>query len=454
MFTLLSDRVGSDAAVALRVGASGVSMEKPTTELPVLNSCASFQSLRFKVAINHFKRSVLGAQHVAGAAQTHAVFSSLTELAQAAAPREISLHPKFDALGWVGFRVSPKTWGNWFGSNAPAPKHIKVSGLDLCSQQVIRLRKAADDSVVVLPNGFYLEAIYGGLLSTMLAPSEAKEPSVDLLFSRARAYRPLSPLHLHLDALELRGFADDWGNVPWDSVISIAAHRIFDELHKRWRPVDGAAYEDFSSDLRQQWITASEERRSEIRGFYKRLTPDIFDVSMAAGAYPKMQHGITGADIQPAQMHRFLFALGIDENFWVGDRLLPWSLDLATAGLVAYALAWTDRYRLLGHRITEEGVFLHAINALLFSSERVGLDSEKEGLDAHLEEIEADLRAAMDLCDPRGPRLSYDAFKRCRNSYLTELGALGVSVAEIETISAAISERRPLIYQSVRTCFH
>ncbi|TAK84185.1 MAG: hypothetical protein EPO09_21095 [Aquabacterium sp.] len=288
-------------------------------------------------------------------------------------------------------------------------------------------------------------------MHAMLAPSEARDPTIDLLVARARAYRPLSLLHLHLDALELRGFVEDWGTVGWQEIVSIAAHRIFGELHDRWRPGDGTVYAEFTSDQQLEWSTASDERRSEIDNFYLRFEPDIRNLLEGGGAHPKFAYASSRADVLPAHMHRFLFALGMDENFWVGDRLLTWALDLATAGLAAYALAWTDRYRLLGPCITDEGLFLRAIDALFFSSRRVGMDLGVKCPDAYFDEIVEDLQVAMELCSPHWPRTAYKVFKRCRQSYLIELSQLGLSLEQVEDICDSIIERRPFVYRRVRT---
>lgn len=426
-------------------------MYEANGESACFGPCGSFQNVRSKVAINHFKRTLLGERHVACEPQTRTVFSSLRELALAVAPHDIALMLDADVAVWAGFRVSEETWESWFDANAAVPKRSKVAALDLYAKQVIRLRHPWSDAVVALPDGFYVEAVYGGLLGTMLARTQAKEPNADILLARARAYKPLSALHLFLDALELRGFADDWGAVGWEEIVYIAAHRIFGELHDRWRPGDGTVYAEFTSDLQIERATASDNRRSEIEKFRLRLGADFFNGFECGGAYPKFAHASSKADIQPAHMHRFLFALGMDENFWVGDRILPWALDLAAAGLVAYALAWTDRYLLLGPCITEEGLFLRAIDALLFSSGRVGMGLGPECADAYFEEIEGDLQVAMELCSPQWPSTAHKAFKRCRQSYLIELGQLGLSIEQVENICDSITERRPFIYRRART---
>ena len=385
------------------------------------------KGVRSRVAINHFKRCILDDLHVAGRAQSKSLFEALEDLALDCEASGLKSSARFDPLRWLGF-VSSRAWEGWYGSPARVPQPGTLRALDLAAARLIRWRRPADGVDLPLSDNFYVTLVHGGLLQTILAPTEAAEPGVELLRSRAANYRPVSAWHLHLDALEIRAYTSDFKSVPWSEVVEIAAHRVLDALYRLWRPMDGAIYRHFSSSTRRAWAAASSEERIEIRAAFARMKPDLFEQSMVAGASPSWS--LTGVvpDVPAVHAHRLLLSIGADADFLQGDRLSAWSLDLATAGLAAHALAWTDRYRLLGRRTTDEQLILAAIDALLLSD---GGASEED----YLACIDRELRAAMSRTGSDWSGYGASALHRARATYLSEIAELGLTVSEIEEVS-------------------
>lgn len=385
------------------------------------------KGLRSRVAVNHFKRCILGDFHVAGRAQAKSLFEALEDLALEHASSGLKSSIGFDPHRWLGL-VSSRAWEGWFGSSARVPQPGALRGLDQAAARLIRWRRPADDAELLLPSSFYVSLVHGGLLQTMLAPTEAAEPGAELLRSRAANYRPVSAWHLHLDALELRAYSSDFRSVPWAEVVEIASHRILDVLYRLWRPLDGAIYRHFSSNTRRTWAVASSDERMEIRAAFARMKPDLFEQSMVAGASPSSSLTGIAPDSPPVQAHRLLLAIGADAEFLQGDRLSAWTLDLATGGLAAHALAWTDRYRLFGRRVTEEQLILAAFDALLLSA------SDLSDHD-YMACIDRELRGAMAVTAADWSGCGTSALHRARATYLSEISELGLAVTEVEEVS-------------------
>lgn len=182
------------------------------------------KGVRSRVAINHFKRCILGDLHVAGRAQSKSLFEALEDLVLECEASGLKSSPRFDPLRWLGF-VSSRAWEGWYGSPARVPQPGTLRALDQAAARLIRWRRPADGVDLPLPNNFYVTLVHGGLLQTMLAPTEAAEPGVELLRSRAANYCPVSAWHLHLDALEIRAYTSDFKSVPWSEVVGLGGRR-------------------------------------------------------------------------------------------------------------------------------------------------------------------------------------------------------------------------------------
>lgn len=328
------------------------------------------------------------------------------------------------------------------------PKAGALRALDAVARRAIRWSLPNGNIEQALPPGFYQDLIDGGLLRTLLAKTGAGEFG-HVLRSRATAYKPLSAWHLHFDALELRAFSSDHLDVSWAEIIRVAATRILELLHELWRPGDGRIYRQLSSDTRRGWSAASEAERLAIRERFSRFVPDQFDASMNAGASPSWERVGVGPDVPVAHVHRLLFSIGADTEFLEGDRLSAWALDLATSGLAAHALAWTDRYRVLGHQITEERLFLGAIDALLLTSAptEVAYLSGETVEAQHLDSIDLVLSSAMSRCDSDWCHSGVTGLHRARAAYMTEMTVLGISLADIEYVSRAAQRDKNLEYR-------
>lgn len=369
----------------------------------------SIALLRLKFATNHFKRMMLGDLHVPGKAQTSTVFEALTGKAGENA-------------------LTDRTWQSWFSNSPRVPKQEKIKTLDTLAASMNRGRPEE-----VLPVNIYSEMVHGGLTHYLLAPSKSKHP-LDTLLARANNYQPLSPLHLHMDALEIDALIDGFGeDVPWTAVKAIGAQRILELLAERWGPRHGSVYSGFSSNLSLRWEAATPEERSKLREFYARFKPDLFEYFLNAKASPNWSQIGVDADVSPLHIYKVLFALAADAEFLVADRLVTWALDLATAALAMHALAWADRYTTFGLHITDELIFWAAFDGLLFNSEPLEPDNRE-------------LVAAMTRCSAEWNLAAVETFLRARETYHSELSELGVSVNEVFAVAMQATKVHCLVY--------
>jgi hypothetical protein len=402
--------------------------------------------LRIRLAVNHFKRLLLGGTHVPGRAQADAVFDALEEHAWRLAPRHLLANPEFNALKWLGFRLTPRSWENWFASNPRVPKRSRMAALDLAAGAMLRWRRPADKADLVLPDDFYLGAVHGGLLAEMLADTEATAPPLELLWSRARRYRPVSAWHLHLDALELRAFSGDWKGIPASSVVEIAGLRILEELHRLWRPNSGTVYESFSALSGRFWDLSAEEvktldQRSRAQGAAVESQTD-------GDRQPNWLCIAVDTDTPSIHAHRLLFAIGADRTFAQDDRLAAWAMDLATAALAAIALADSQRrLRPNGPSFTDEKIFLVALDVLMLV-DSLAVDSESQRAAAHLREYRPELRAAMDATGGDWRSSSASALSDARVAYRREMADLGISGGDLDAFAAHATNGTHRIYKA------
>ena len=177
------------------------------------------QKIRFIAARNHFKSMVLQGLHIANDPQTNSLLRELADM---------------DSL------IADRTWQSWFASRPPLPQPSKIRCLD---QYIAQLKTCGQvkRSKSICPefrDGYFCELVHGGLMSQLLSPTEASEP-VHTLMRRAQEYQPMSPLHLHFDAIDAAGWHQDFGGLPWSVVAAIASDRILQLLDDRWSPRSG-----------------------------------------------------------------------------------------------------------------------------------------------------------------------------------------------------------------------
>lgn len=213
------------------------------------------QKTRFVAARNHFKHMVLQGLHIANSPQTMSLLRELADM---------------DSL------IGDRTWQSWFSSRPPFPQPSKIKCLDQYITQIKMCGqvKRADSICPEFRDGYFCELVHGGLMAQMLATTEASNP-VRMLMRRAQEYQPVSPLHLHFDAMDAAGWHQDYGDVPWPVVAAIAADRVLQLLDDRWSPRSGSVYSGFCSDLSLKWAVADEQQRGEIRRSLAKMRPDL-----------------------------------------------------------------------------------------------------------------------------------------------------------------------------------
>lgn len=376
----------------------------------------SICSLRLKVATNCFKLQLLGEDlHIPGNPQVSAVF---------------------DALMTAGCQqlLSETTWKNWFSDTDVVPKIAKLKALDKFAAIAIRDPEHQGASTASFRSEPFSTLVHGGLVKHLTAQSSAKK-LLPVLKARAIEYEPLSPLHLHLDAMEIGGLADNFGDIPWTTVKAIGAKRIMDILTARWSPRHGTVYATLSSDMRLKWQNADDVERQTIRSSFAKITPDLFPSLMVQAPKPNWEKVGISADVSSTHIHKALFSLAADSEFLVADRLATWSLDLATAALAMHAYAWTDRYTTFGHRITEELIYWMAFDSLLFADDVPRFD-------------QFDVAPAMAASNAEWSDESVNTLLLGRDIYRSLLESLGVSAAEIRLIAMLGAKAHPLVYSA------
>jgi len=373
------------------------------------------QSLRLRVTINAFKKYLLGNKHLPGIAQVGDVFEEL----------------KIDGTKLI----SEETWKNWFKNKYDSTKITKAENLDLLAKECITIKTEDDCEAGRLPDHYFKELCFGGLISELLDTTKSKaEHKRDLLIERANNYTPISLLHLHLDAVEVNTITKNFHDVSWNEVLEIASRRILEILFDCWGPRYGQFYSNFSSSLKLKWDEADENERKQIREFYSRFQPDIFEEKMQPGAEPDW--GLIGIsdDVAPQHIYKALFAMAADAEFLVEDRLEAWASSLAIAALAMHALAWSDRYTVLGFQVTEEMIFWGALSLLFFNSETDDVDSKH-------------LRSAMKRCQAEWDERAFDVFTAARKTYYDELADCGTSFQDIMWIVKTAKNVHPQIYR-------
>lgn len=375
---------------------------------------ADVKRLRFIFAINHFKSLVLGDTHIAGKHQSGSVLEAIAPLF-AAEP------------------FSDRAWEKWFsGSKTTNPQEGTINALDEVAAHFIYRDQPLQLRQEVASKGFFRELVRGGLLSNMTARTKSKD-SLNTLIARANSYQPLTPIHLHFDAIEVAAWGAGFQDVPWDFVTKVAAQRIQEILAQRWSPRQGRLYAEFSSDFRHRWDAADEEERAKIKASHAGVRPNPFDRLMAPGARPDWSKVGCDADIAPSHIYKLLFALPADPQFLAADRLEAWALDLATASLAMHAMAWADRYSTMGHRIYDEKLFWIAFDRIYLDPQPVDHDGRE-------------LRAAMERCRASWSRGSVGRFNEARQFYHNLLSEGGISPQEVRRCAMAAAEKHPLIY--------
>ena len=372
----------------------------------------TIHGLRLCVAINAFKRLLLGDEHIPGKPQTTSVFDSLTELG-------------------VSWSLSDRTWQNWFSDSACSPQPKKIEVLDKVSRLYMKQRSPGKTSQNAVSSPFR-ELVTGGLVHRIVAPTRAKR-LLPVVLARAMDYEPISPLHLHLDAIEVASLADGYGDLSWQAIKSVASQRILEILDSRWNPRNGAIFDSLSSDLALEWNAASDEERQRIRKSLGAFKPDLFPRFMKDKPQPDWHRMGIKPDISSHHVYKLLFTMAVDSRFLRADRFEAWFLDLATAALAMYSLAWTDRYTTFGIGLEDEKMFWDAFDQLLFGHEQLEFDQFDIGL-------------AMVRCDADWDEPACNMLLGARERYQAELASLGVTPEAVMSVARQGADAHPLVY--------
>lgn len=369
--------------------------------------------LRLIFAINYLKSLVLEGKHVAGQPQSGALFRVIEPL-------------------FVKVPFSARMWEQWFLYGGKISPQLGTAGaLDEIYGYIVAPGRPEERRDVVA-KGFFSKLVRGGLLDQMAKRCKSKEV-LSVLRQRAADYEPLSPIHLHFDALDVASWCGDFQTVPWEDVVRVGAMRVLDLLAQRWSPRGGGAYAGFKSDFRLKWEAADSQARIEIREAEKMVMPDMFEKRMATGAFPDWSKVGCDDDIAPVHIYKLLFALAADPDFLVEDRFDAWFLDFATASLAMRALAWTDRYTTMGAHLADELLFWNAFHKIFFGTDP--LDSDGWGI-----------TPAMKCIRAYWSESSLECFSRARAAYHETLAVSGISSMQIVHCLDRVRADYPLIY--------
>ena len=314
------------------------------------------QELRQAVAVNHFKKAVLGARHQPGMPQW-------TEVKRA-----------FSAIG-MEEGLDQRTWEEWFGDPQRKARRDAVAKLDRYFDNKERRSPSAAWSLRAPRSTFYVDLTGTGLVKKLLRRTNAKRP-IAALRKWAFEYGPTSASHLHLDAIECASLCFEGGEVACRELKAIAAERVLGLVYERWKPGRGSIYKELSSSLKIRWDRSDDQGKEAIRRSFARLIPDRFEVSMNETPSPDWIGVGANQDFASSDIHKALFLLAADADFLVADRFDVWVLDLVSVGIAAYALAQTDPEAWEPFGLSPTCRYWDAIRALFFSGEQ-NLDVEE-----------------------------------------------------------------------------
>ncbi len=373
-----------------------------------------FHSVRLLTAVNLFKACLLAGNNLPGRAQTDTVVDTISRLTSVGQNWDIDL-------------FTDRTWKSWHSSQTTLPKRSKVRSLDL-------IFAALDHNDLNTGNEprFFEEMVFEGLISTLTAPTRSTE-AWNLVHSRAMKYSTLSPTHLLLDAIEVAGRIEGYKVVGGDPLRLIAAQRLAELLHEKWNPRDGYFYQNARSDLRIQWEHADTQEKEKIESEWEKLSPGLFSRLLDQGASPNWNLTGIQADIAPQHVYRLLFCLSADRNLLRGERLAAWALDLASAALILFAMAWSNRYETFGADGSPESIFLEALVELLLTEGDLNTTGHY-------------IKPALLEGNVLDDRFCVETFMEARESLKAQLNVLGITPKDLGDVISAAWAKQPLVY--------
>lgn len=369
--------------------------------------------LRQPATVNLFKMSVLGEAHAPGEHQAKEVMQA------------------FAAAGLDG-GLDVRTWKGWFGASPRRARSDGVMALDRFVD-VARDPRRNQFPKASPTSHFFVALLEEGLVTKLLAPTEAKLPAIALA-QRSLEYTPASAIHLHFDAIEAAALSDGNGEVTWEEVKALAAKRIMELLHKRWSPRRGTIYRELTPSLELRWRNADAAKREQILAAYERLKPNMFDEHRRVAPHPSWDAAGISSDVPEALVHQLLFALSTDIDFLVADRFEAWVLDLASAAYAMHALAWSERYQTHGLRVTPELIFWRAFDLLFLSDEPEDV-------------VHDGIAAALDLIGATWTEDTLGTLHRAQRWYRRWLADLGLDVPAVAEAVRRCWRVQPIVYQ-------
>lgn len=425
--------------------------DQGTAGQPSLPHSVPLMQMRHTMAVNLFKSYLLDEIHKPGNPQSDLVWSHFIAAGQD------------DALDL-------RTWKRWFQPGVWSTHPLKYEVLDRVLGHVAR--RALEDACDATPWPMTVisSLACGGLVRELLSPTKAANP-FHTLTARAADYTPVSPLHLHVDAIEAAALATGNGDVPWETAKAIAAKRILEIIHQRWNRRSGSIYAHFSADPHG---TSASDEAAPLR---LELGSGIDPARLARGRRRPSTPTWRITNIQPSEAsihaHRLMYALAADAEFLVADRFDSWYLDLSTAAIAMFALAWSERRATFGQaRVQDEQIYWRAFEyAFLRESPDVspskqqsreeavfasadGFDNSAEiertiSENAEPEEprFHPELSAALDLTGAEWHQGSVEVLLRASSAYKAQVNELGESLKSIRATVVSCTHAQPVRFR-------
>lgn len=366
--------------------------------------------LRRRVAVNLFKAAVLGGLNVPGYPQTNTILSAIARM------DGIDAEP-----------VSRRTWQSWYSSSSIAPKPSKIRELD---RLVGVLRRSGAGNPEVLGsdhNSYFYELVFGGLLNFLREAPSGGELRVGLS-ERAAQYHPITPLHLHIDAIEVAALREGFLGLPAHEVRQVAGRRVLQLLNERWGSECGSVYRKFRPDLSIELARTDKVERGAIKLSSEEFPSRSLEFFLRMGASPDWSIVGSWDDLAAERVYKLLFAIGADQNFLANkDRLRNWAVDSATAGLAVFAVDWGDGYFRLSRKHGSELVYFFAYDAIYFDDESIGRKDWR-------------FQGAMKDCRGKCRGAYLSAFARARAEYREFCRPLGIFIDEVRGWIRAVKE--------------
>ena len=286
------------------------------------------QRIRRTVAANFFKAMLLGDVHVPGRSQ-------MEDLDVALVRHGATLPATF----------SESTWKAWLDiESTQIPGAGSISKLDHAVRSL-------------LPKGLehcFECMLHFGLLDVMCARTR-RTGDTSLLLARAQEYRPLTPLHLHMDAIETVGWPTDALGLSARAIRRMAATKILQCVHSYWNPRTGRSY-------------SVRGPRANKLGFLRR-----------ADHWPDWNVLGVDDDVSVEQIHRVMVAVAsttvLDND---EDLFTRWIFDCASTFLATHALNWPNHTVMLGHRVTPELSSLALLHAAFIDEDESRHEDERQ----------------------------------------------------------------------------